>query len=62
MYGKSVTCKKHVFKGPISFLNCRIASMNGRDSISPTVPPISQRTKSSSLMSDRIYSLIASVT
>ena len=62
MKGKSVTCRKQVLDNPNSFPSCLIASMKGSDSISPTVPPISQRIKSSLLISDKIYSFIASVT
>ena len=47
---------------PISFENCLIASKKGKLSISPTVPPISQITKSSSLISPLMNSLILSVT
>ena len=45
--GNKVRCIKHVFFLPNSFLSCLIASRNGKLSISPTVPPISQITKSS---------------
>ena len=41
MYGTSVTCTLSAFCGPASILSWRIASRNGSDSMSPTVPPIS---------------------
>ena len=47
---------------PTSFANCLIASTKGKLSISPTVPPISQITKSSLVISPFINSLILSVT
>ena len=43
--GTKVKWINKVFLLPISFENCLIASKNGRLSISPTVPPISQITK-----------------
>ncbi len=43
MYGTSVTWMLIDLPRPSSFLSWRIASMKGSDSISPTVPPISQR-------------------
>ena len=43
---------------PTSFENCLIASTNGKLSMSPTVPPISQITKSSLDISPLINSLI----
>ena len=46
-YGTKVKCINKVFFLPISLENCLMASKNGRLSISPTVPPISQITKSS---------------
>ncbi len=51
-----------VFFLPISFENCLIASTNGKLSMSPMVPPISQITKSSFLISLLINSFIRSVT
>ena len=50
-----------MFFFPISFENCLIASKKGKLSISPTVPPISQITKSSLVISPLINSLILSV-
>jgi hypothetical protein len=48
---------------PTSLRNWRIASMNGSDSMSPTVPPISQIRKSrSGSRSAAMNSLIALVT
>jgi hypothetical protein len=46
---------------PRSNLNCRIASRKGRDSISPTVPPISTMATSAPLAFSRIFDLISSV-
>ena len=46
----------------LSLCNCRIASRNGKDSISPTVPPISHKTKSSFFKSLKINFFISSVT
>jgi len=36
-----VVCINKEFSLPVSCLNCLIASIKGRDSISPIVPPIS---------------------
>jgi hypothetical protein len=41
MYGTSVTWTLQAFSSPSSTLSWRIASRNGSDSMSPTVPPIS---------------------
>ena len=60
--GTKVKWINNVLLFPISFENCLIASKKGKLSISPTVPPISQITKSSSLMSPLMNSLILSVT
>ena len=46
--GTSVTCTKMQFSRPTSWRTWRMASRNGSDSISPTVPPISQITTSTS--------------
>ena len=46
-YGTKVRCINRLFFFPVSFENCLIASKNGKLSISPTVPPISQIIKSS---------------
>ena len=62
MYGTSVTWMLIALLRPSSLRSWRIASMNGSDSISPTVPPISQSTKSRSSVSARANALIASVT
>ena len=59
--GTKVKCINKVFDLPCSFENCLMASTNGRLSISPTVPPISQITKSSLVISFLINSLILSV-
>jgi hypothetical protein len=52
-----------MFSAPASRLNWRIASRNGSDSMSPTVPPISVTTTSQSLASEAllIRSLISFV-
>ena len=60
--GTSVKWTNKVFSFPISLENCLIASKKGKLSISPTVPPISQITKSSFLISFLINCLILSVT
>ena len=62
MYGTKVKWINKVFLLPISFENCLIASTKGKLSMSPTVPPISQITKSSFLISFLINSFIRSVT
>ena len=51
-------------RGPTSTGNWRIASRNGSDSMSPTVPPISVITTSTSVDSaiERMRCLISSVT
>ena len=46
-YGTKVKWINKAFLFPISFENCLIASTKGRLSMSPTIPPISQITKSS---------------
>ena len=46
---------------PASSLNWRMASRNGWDSMSPTVPPISTITTSTSLATLRMVPLISSV-
>ena len=46
MNGTSVTWTYMTFSGPTSRRNWRIASRNGSDSMSPTVPPISEMTTS----------------
>ena len=50
------------FSLPSSFLSCLKASKKGRLSISPTVPPISQITKSSFFRSFLINFFISFVT
>ena len=60
-YGTKVKWINKAFFFPISFENCLIASTNGKLSISPTIPPISQITKSSFEVSYLINSLILSV-
>ena len=44
--GTHVTCRYSTLPGPTSRRNWRIASRNGCDSMSPTVPPISEMTTS----------------
>ena len=63
MYGTSVRWMYMQLRRPTSTGNCRIASRNGSDSMSPTVPPISVMTTSTSLVSpmSRIRCLISSV-
>ena len=67
MKGKSVRWTKQEWPRGSSWPSWRMASKNGRPSISPTVPPISTRTKSTSepssaLASDSTNFLISSVT
>ena len=52
---------KTAFSRPTSWRNWRIASRNGSDSMSPTVPPISTMTTSFSGATRRIEDLISSV-
>ncbi len=61
MYGTSVTWTLIALPRPTSWRNWRIASRNGSDSMSPTVPPISTRTTSLSPATRRMQSLISSV-
>ena len=49
MYGNNVQWIKHTLSRPKSLRIWRIASKNGKDSISPVVPPISVITTSASL-------------
>ena len=58
MYGTSVRCTNIVRSGPSSLPSWRIASRNGRLSMSPTVPPISISAKSTSSVSRVIASLM----
>ena len=51
MYGTSVRWMNMQLRRPTSTGNWRIASRNGSDSMSPTVPPISVMTTSTSLVS-----------
>ena len=60
--GTSVTCTNAVLSRPISCRNCRMASRNGSDSMSPTVPPISTITTSTSAATLRAAALISLVT
>ena len=62
IHGTRVVWTLTVWSRPRSFLSCLIDSMNGRLSMSPTVPPISQITKSTSSTSVSANSLIALVT
>ncbi len=61
MYGTSVRWMNSVCCRPTSCRNCRIASRNGRLSMSPTVPPISVITTSWFGARRRIAVLISSV-
>ncbi len=63
MYGTSVRCTYMTLRRPTSTGNWRIASRNGSDSMSPTVPPISVMTTSTSCVSAirRMRCLISSV-
>ena len=61
MYGTSVRCTYRVFSRPTSTLSWRIASRNGRLSMSPTVPPTSTMTTSTSFATRRMPRLISSV-
>ena len=61
MKGTSVRWMKNALSRPISWRNCRMASRNGSDSMSPTVPPISVITTSCSADSLRMADLISSV-
>ena len=60
--GTNVKWINNDFDLPLSFENCLMASKKGKLSMSPTVPPISQITKSSFVISFFINSLILSVT
>ena len=63
MYGTSVRWMNITLRRPTSTGNWRIASRNGSDSMSPTVPPISVITTSTSCVSpiSRMRCLISSV-
>ena len=61
MNGTSVRWMKMALSRPTSWRNCRIASRNGRLSMSPTVPPISTITTSWSGARRRMCDLISSV-
>ena len=63
MYGTSVRWMNMQLRRPTSTGNWRIASRNGSDSMSPTVPPISVMTTSTSFVSAirRMRCLISSV-
>ena len=62
MYGTSDTCRKNTLSRPTSWRTWRAASMNGSDSMSPTVPPISvMMTSTSGPAWARIRDLISSV-
>src|SRR5699024_6287968 len=64
IYGTNVQCTYITWSRPISLLICRIASKKGKDSISPTVPPISVITTSAFVSSPALYTccLISFVT
>ncbi len=61
MYGTSVRCMNRHVSGPCSMRNWRIASRNGSDSMSPTVPPISTMATSKPRVASWIACLISSV-
>ena len=61
MYGTSVRCMNSALSRPTSWRNWRIASRNGSDSMSPTVPPISVITTSCPGAVRRMAFLISSV-
>ncbi len=61
MYGTRVRCMKSAFSRPTSTRIWRMASRNGSDSMSPTVPPISTMAMSASSAPSRMLSLISSV-
>ncbi len=62
MKGTRVTWTLTAFCGPLSTLSWRMASRNGSDSMSPTVPPISTMATSAPSAAERMRSLISSVT
>ncbi len=61
MKGTSVTCTLTAFSAPASSLSWRMASRNGSDSMSPTVPPISMMAMSAPAVPSRMRDLISSV-
>ncbi|MNF97346.1 hypothetical protein D3C84_801730 [compost metagenome] len=61
MYGTRVRCISMARLEPTSTRNWRMASRNGCDSISPTVPPISTRATSASPAPLMMRRLISSV-
>ena len=61
MNGTSVRCMNSAFSGPRSVRTWRMASRNGSDSMSPTVPPTSVITTSCPGAARRIADLISSV-
>ena len=61
MNGTRVRWTKIAFSRPTSWRNWRMASRNGSDSMSPTVPPISMITTSWSGADRRMACLISSV-
>ena len=61
MYGTSVRWMKSALSRPTSWRNWRMASRNGSDSMSPTVPPISVMTTSWPGAVRRMAFLISSV-
>ena len=61
MYGTSVTCTLSAFCQPASIFIWRMASRNGRDSMSPAVPPISMMPTSTPSVASRTRALISSV-
>ena len=62
MYGTSVTWTEMALVAPTSRRSCRMASRNGSDSMSPTVPPTSTISTSWPFAQSRMRALISSVT
>ena len=62
MYGIRVRCTNIAMSWPRSMRNWRMASRNGSDSMSPTVPPISTRPTSYPDVAASMQRLISSVT
>ncbi len=62
MYGTRVRCMNSALSWPRSVRIWRIASRNGSDSMSPTVPPISTRATSKPAVASSMQRLISSVT
>ena len=59
--GTRVRCMKMAWSGPRSVRIWRMASRKGKDSMSPTVPPISTRPTSKPSVASKMQRLISSV-